>query len=106
MVAESNPARQRAVDSSDTTHSSVSSASSSSSTASDSSGSSARRPSRRTRVILAGIALAAVAGAAATPLAADAGVDPTVGIQAMLGLSGTDGGIDASLAAAGSAPSV
>lgn len=82
MVAESNPARQRA-DSSDSTASST------------------RRPTR-TRVIIAGVALAVLAGAAATPLAANAGVDPAVGIQAMLGLVGTE--VDVTAGQAGAAP--
>lgn len=82
MVAESNPARQRA-DSSDSTASST------------------RSPTRRTRVILAGAALAALAGAAAMPLAANAGVDPAVGIQAMLGLAGTE--VDVAAGPAGAA---
>ena len=74
MVAESNPARQRA-------------------------DSSPRRPERRTRLVLAGLALAALTGAVATPLAANAGVDPAAGIQAALGLADSGGsttGVDRS----------
>lgn len=83
MVAESNPARQRADSSAPTA-------------------SSTRRPTRRTRLIIAGVALAALAGAAATPLAANAGVDPAVGIQALLGLAGTE--VDVTAGQAGAAP--
>jgi hypothetical protein len=73
MVAESNPALQRA----------------------DSTDSTPRRP-RRSRLVFAGLALAALTGAAATPLAANAGVDPAAGLQTMLGLAGTDASAETS----------
>jgi hypothetical protein len=64
MVPESNPALQRA----------------------DSTDSTPRRTPRRSRLVFAGLALAALTGAVATPLAANAGVDPASSLQAMLGL--------------------
>src|SRR5690349_2031458 len=64
MVPESNPALQRA----------------------DSPDSTPGRTPRRSRLVFAGLALAALTGAVATPLAANAGVDPASSLQAMLGL--------------------
>ncbi|KRE31087.1 DUF6049 family protein [Agromyces sp. Soil535] len=69
MVAESNPARRRA-------------------------DSSPRRPTRRTRLALAGLAVAALAGVAAAPLAANAGVDPSAGLQAVLAFAGGAGSLE------------
>lgn len=65
MVPESNPALQRA----------------------DSTDSTPRRIRRPSRAVVAGLALAALAGAVVTPLAANAGVDPATGLQAMLGMA-------------------
>ncbi|WP_238476266.1 DUF6049 family protein [Agromyces mariniharenae] len=77
MVPESNPALQRA----------------------DSTDSTPRRTSRRSRLALAGLALAALTGAVATPLAANAGVDPSSGLQAMLGLGDPGPAAEAGLTA-------
>ncbi|MGW4929130.1 DUF6049 family protein [Agromyces sp. NPDC004153] len=84
MVPESNPALQRA----------------------DWTDSTPRRPSRRSRLVFAGLALAALTGAVATPLAANAGVDPASGLQAMLGLGDPRPAAEAGLTASAPAQAV
>ena len=71
MVAESNPARRRA-------------------------DSSTRRPVRRTRWIIAGVVGALLGSVVSAPLAANAGIDPTAGLQSLLGAAaGTGASSDA-----------
>ena len=71
MVAESNPARRRA-------------------------DSSTRRPVKRTRWIIAGVVGALLGSVVSAPLAANAGIDPTAGLQSLLGAAaGTGASSDA-----------